>query len=126
MEIRVRTIPMSWSMITIPRLHDATVVMERRPMPWMPSRKLHRYPLFSSGMNNTSAWNATPNVHEPAMSAILPCVQNSNGCCDALPNIAMKMMNPVQLMRLAPVELQEYAPNFSCVASTCPRTVYRP
>ena len=77
-------------------------------------------------MNSTSAWNATPSVQVPAVSAIFVGVQKSSGRSVALPNIAMNMPKPMQLMMFAPTELHAYVTKWSFAARICPITVYRP
>ena len=100
----IRMLPI-WSTMTMPTLQMATGPIERRPMPWMPNFGRYRRPIFVSGMNSTSAWKATPSVHAPAVSAIFVGVQNSSGRSVALPNSAMNVPKPMQLMTFAPTEL---------------------
>ena len=103
--MRVLMILASWLMTTTPTLHAATGPIERRPMPRSPQRGRYRMPMRAIGTNRISAWNATPAVQAPAVSASLSAVQNSTDCWSAPPNSRMNTVNPMQLITLAPTEL---------------------
>ena len=125
-DVRVITILASWSITTMPTLQAATGPIERKPMPRSPNCGRYFNPILVSGMNSTNAWNATPNVHVPAVKAILSAVQKSSGCSVARPNNAMNVPKPMQLMMFAPAELHAYAVKWSLAARIWPITVYRP
>ena len=94
-----------WSITTIPRLHAAIGPIVRRPMPRTPNFQWKRKPSLNSGMNRIIAWNATPSVHAPAVSAIFGVVHWPADDCAWLPKIMMNAVKPMQLITLAPTEL---------------------